>query len=149
MTALTDSSILMRLANPADPDYSTAGDAATELRRRGWMLRVSPQNLIEFRGAATRPVAVNGLGLTAAEADAWQTKFQADFPLLPDTADIFPAWERLVSALGVVGKQVHDARLAAVRDVHGVAGVFTFNAQHFRRLATGVPGLAVLDPATI
>ena len=149
MTGLTDSSVLFRLANPADKHHGMAVNVVAELRRQGWMLTVCPQNLIEFRGAATRPVAVNGLGLTPAEADAWQARFQADFPLLPDGPGIFPAWEALVAALGVVGKQVHDARLAAVCQAHGVAGVLTFNVQHFRRLAAGVPGLAVLDPATV
>ena len=149
MTALTDSNILVRLADATDPQHPIARRAVDELRRRGWALQVCPQNLIEFRGAATRPKAVNGLGLTAAEAGAAQARFQAEFPLLPDTPDIFPRWEVLVASLGVIGKQVHDARLLAVCQAHQVDAVLTFNITHFRRLAAGVPGLAVLDPAAV
>jgi hypothetical protein len=41
----------------------------------------------------------------------------------------------VVGALGVVGKQVHDARLLAVCQVHGVTHLLTFNVSHFARLA--------------
>jgi predicted nucleic acid-binding protein len=71
------------------------------------------------------------------------------FPLLEETPAIFPAWKALVSALGVIGKQVHDARLVAVCHVHGVANILTFNTGHFTRLAAFGPGLAVLDPAAV
>jgi len=40
--------------------------------------------------------------------------------LVAETPDIDPAWKALVGALGVIGKQVHDARLVAVCHVHGV-----------------------------
>jgi hypothetical protein len=54
-----------------------------------------------------------------------------------------------VGALGVVGKQVHDARLVAVCHAHGVSHLLTFNVGHFTRLAAFGPGLVVLDPATV
>ena len=64
------------------------------------------------------------------------TGFEARFPLLPETPDTFPAWKALVQAAAVVGKQVHDARLFAVCQVHSVDHILTFNVQHFTRLAT-------------
>ena len=69
MAFLVDTSILIRLANRADPRYPVADRAVLELHRRGEQLRLTPQNLIEFRNAATRPMAVNGLGLSIAEAE--------------------------------------------------------------------------------
>jgi hypothetical protein len=54
-----------------------------------------------------------------------------------------------VSALGVVGKQVHDARLVAVCHVHAVTHVLTFNVAHFARLAGFGPGVVVVDPASV
>jgi hypothetical protein len=120
-----------------------------ELHRRGETLHVSPQNLIEFRNAATRPTAVNGLGLTAAEAEAKASAFEATFPLLAETPDIYPAWKALVGAVGVIGKQVHDARLVVVCHIHGVSHLLTFNVPHFTRLAAFGPGIVVVDPATV
>ena len=54
---------------------------------------------------ATRPKTVNGLGLSAVEAEAEAAVFEATFSLLAETPDIYPAWKTLVGALGVVGKQ--------------------------------------------
>src|SRR5438093_13059346 len=111
MAHLVDTSILARLANTADAFHPVAFRAVVGLHRRGEVLHITPQNLIEFRNVATRPVAVNGLGLLPADAEAKAAGFEAAFPLLVETPDIYPTWKALVAALAVVGKQVHDARL--------------------------------------
>ncbi|MBA4065874.1 MAG: PIN domain nuclease [Isosphaera sp.] len=149
MAVLLDTSVLGRLANAADAQHAAAARAVLELHRRGEVLHVTPQVLVEFRNVATRPAAVNGLGLPVADAEALAATFESRFPLLPETPDIYPAWKALVAAVGVVGKQVHDARLVAVCHVHGVAHVLTFNVGHFARLAAAPPGVVVLDPATV
>ena len=74
---------------------------------------------------------MNGLGLSVIETEAKAATFEASFPLLPETPDIFPAWKAIVAALAVVGKQVHDARLVAVCHVHAVSHLLTFNVAHF------------------
>jgi predicted nucleic acid-binding protein len=146
---LIDTSILARLANTADAFHAVAARAVVELHRRGEVLHVTPQNLVEFRNVATRPMAVNGLGLAVADAEAKAAAFEATFPLLAETPDIFPAWKALVQSLGVIGKQVHDARLVAVCHIHGVSHLLTFNMGHFARLATSGPGVVVVDPASV
>lgn len=65
---LIDASILARLANTSDASHSVAARAVVELHRRGEILHITPQNLVEFRNAATRPTAANGLGLAAVES---------------------------------------------------------------------------------
>jgi predicted nucleic acid-binding protein len=119
------------------------------LHRRGEVLHVTPRVLIEFRNVATRPLAVNGLGLSPVDAEAQTTTFEARFPLLTETPDVYPAWKLVVEALGVIGKQVHDARLAAVCHAHGVTHLLTFNVSHFGRMAGIGPGIVVVDPATV
>jgi predicted nucleic acid-binding protein len=126
-----------------------ADKAVLELHRRGEILHVTPQVMIEFRNVATRPVGVNGLGLSAVDAEALAAIFEARFPLLAVTPDVYPAWKALVSALAVIGKQVHDARLVAVCHAHAVTHVLTFNASHFARLAGFGPGVTVVDPASV
>lgn len=123
--------------------------AVTELHHAGETLHSTPQVLIEFRNAATRPLVVNGLGLDPATAEGKAALFEAAFPLLPDTPDIYPAWKSLVQAGGVIGKQVHDARIVAVCRVHGITNLLTFNVAHFTRLASLEPGLTVVDPSSI
>jgi hypothetical protein len=70
MAYLVGTSVLARLANTADPFHSVAAQAVLELHRRGEVLHITPQNLVEFRNMATRPKAVNGLGLAAVDAEA-------------------------------------------------------------------------------
>lgn len=149
MAVLLDTNILVRLANTADGAHATAARAVTELHRHGESLQISAQNLVEFRSVATRPVAANGLGLSAAEAQAKADGFEASFGLLPDTPAIFHAWKALVSAAGTTGKQVHDARLVAACEVHHVTKLLTFDVAHFRTLLALRPHIVLLDPATV
>jgi predicted nucleic acid-binding protein len=74
---LIDTSILLRLANRADPKHGAAFGAVLKLHRRGEVLQITPQVLIEFRNVATRPVAVNGLGLSIPDAEAEIAGFEA------------------------------------------------------------------------
>lgn len=149
MACLLDTSILVWLANASDVQHPVATRAVLELHRRGEVLHITPQVLIEFRNAATRPKSANGAGLPVADAESHASAFEGKFPLLADTPDIYPAWKNLVGALGVIGKQVHDARLVAVCHVHGVAQLLTFNVGHFTRLAAFGSGVVVVDPATV
>ena len=149
MAHLVDTSVLARLANTADPFHAVATRAVLELHRCREVLHITPQNLVEFRNMATRPTAVNGLGLSAVDAEAKAAVFEATFPLLVETPDIYPAWKGLVGALGIIGKQVHDARLVAVCHVHAETHQLTFNVSHFVRMAGYGPGVIVVDPASV
>ena len=149
MAHLLDANILVRLANAADALHTEATRAVMELYRRGEVLHLTPQVLIESRNAATRPAALNGLGLSAVDAEAQAAGFEAKFPLLAYTPDIFPAWKALVGGLGVTGKQVHDARLASVCHAHNVTHLLTFNVSHFTRMAGFGTGIVVVDLVSV
>jgi predicted nucleic acid-binding protein len=148
MACLVDTNILVRLANSSDPQYPNAARAILELHRRGEVVHITSQNLIEFRNVATRSITRNGLGLSPHVVEMKAAAFEGTYSLLVDTADIFPAWKGLVTAACVIGKQIHDARLVAVCQVHGVANLLTFNTAGFARLVIGYPGLVVLDAAS-
>jgi predicted nucleic acid-binding protein len=149
MAYLIDTTILVRLANVRDVQHAVAARAVLELHRRGDVLHITPQVMVEFRNVATRPIAANGAGLSIVDAEAHAATFEARFPLLTETPDIYPAWKALVGALGVIGKQVHDARLVALCQVHAVTHVLTFNVAHFARLAGFGAGVVVVDPASV
>lgn len=149
MSVLVDTSILVRLANTSDPLYPVAAKAILELHRRDEELYVASQILIEFGNVATRPQAVNGLGISAEAARTKSAIFEAAFSLAPETADVFPAWKAIADDLGILGKQVHDARLVAVCAVNGISHLLTFNVGHFSRLANCPPRIVIIDPATI
>jgi predicted nucleic acid-binding protein len=145
MNVLLDTNILARMAQPGHVQHQAALDATTALRLRGDVLCLVPQVLYEFWVVATRPAAANGLGFSVAFAAAELTRLRSIFPLLPDTAAIFPEWERLVTAHHVSGKNAHDARLVAAMSVHGLTHLLTFNTADFARF----PGITALDPAAV
>jgi predicted nucleic acid-binding protein len=146
---LVDTNILARLANAADAKHAEAVRAVLKLHRRGERLHITPQVLIEFRSVATRPTGQNGLGLSPDDAEGQAAGFEAAFPLLPDMPDIYPAWKAIVQGQGIIGKQVHDARLVAVCHVHRVTHLLTFNVAHLARMAAFVPRVTVVDPGSI
>ncbi len=78
MAYLNDTTVLARLANAADAQHAVAARAVLELHRRGELLNVTPQVMIEFRNVATRPLAVNGLGLSIVDAEAQAATFERD-----------------------------------------------------------------------
>jgi predicted nucleic acid-binding protein len=146
MNVLLDTNILTRMAQPGTEPSQIALDAVNALQLRGDTLSLVPQVLYEFWVVATRPAAVNGLGLTAPQADDELTRVLALFPLLiPDPPAILPEWRRLVAAHQVLGRNAHDARLVAAMTVHGLTHLLTFNTADFARFS----GITVLDPASL
>lgn len=133
MTFLVDTNVLLRSTEPSHPMYAAAVTATSILLGRGEELYIVPQNLIEFWNVYTRPVERNGLGRTAGEAYTEVNRLKAFFPLLLDTSAIYPEWQRLVVTYGVVGVNVHDARLIAAMLVAQLTHILTFNTRDFTR----------------
>jgi hypothetical protein len=104
MNVLLDTNILARMAQPGTAAYQVALDATDALGRRGDTPCLLPQVLYELWVVATRPAAVNGLGLSAAQATAELARVLALFPLHADTPAIFPEWQRLVTTHAVLGR---------------------------------------------
>ncbi len=120
MPFLADTNLLLRSVDPNHPMNADAVNAINRLRQRGEQIHIVPQNLIEFWNVYTRPLERNGLGRTAAEAEAKVNRLKAFFPLLLDPSVVYQEWERLVVMYGVIGVNVHDARLVAAMLVHGL-----------------------------
>jgi predicted nucleic acid-binding protein len=130
-TFLLDTNLLLRLSDGASPDQALADQAIKRLHLRGDWPCLPAQNLIEFWAVATRPVGANGFGW-----DTRKTRVEIDqllnkFPLLDDTPAILTNWVNLVTTRDVKGKKVHDARLVAVMQAHGVTHLLTFNTNDF------------------
>jgi len=142
---LTDTNIILRLAEPAHPMYTVALAAVKKLFTDGHDLCLIPQNLIEFWNVATRPADKNGLGWTTEQADIDVQGLESTFTILPDSPDIYPEWHRLVVAHSVLGKQVHDARIAAAMKVNQITDLLTFNGDDFKRF----PNVVIIDPTAI
>jgi hypothetical protein len=86
---------------------------------------------------ATRPAGQeNGLGMTCDAAMTELAVLKGLFLMLPEPAGVFYEWERLVTTYRVSGKNVHDARIVALMNLHGLTRILTFNVADFARYPT-------------
>jgi len=144
MAVLADTGILVRLLDRTDPQHAVVRQAIRVLRARGQGLVTAPQNVAEFWNVCTRPVAARGgLGLTVAEAERRLRIVERLFPLLPGHPAGYVHWRHLVVSQGVMGVQVHDARLVALMMAHGLTELLTLNAADFARY----PAVTTTTPA--
>jgi predicted nucleic acid-binding protein len=88
--------------------------AIDALQRRRAALVVAPQNLIELWAVATRPPEANGLGFTTEKVMEELSRFEGMFRVIDEPPATFRRWRHLAEAHSVKGRQVYDARLAAV-----------------------------------
>ncbi len=145
MRILADSGILLRLFEPGDPRTDAVLRTVATLESQGHQLVTAAQNIAEFWNVCTRPASARGgFGLSLAVAEQRLQRVERGFTLLPELATTYAIWRNLIVAHAVLGKQVHDARLAALMLSHGVTHLVTLNARDFTRY----PGLTAIDPAT-
>ena len=85
MTYLADTNILLRLKQTSHPLHLSALQGVKTLKKRSEKLYIVPQNLIEFWVVATRPVKVNGLGLSFEQATLEIEDIKHIFYLYQDT----------------------------------------------------------------
>lgn len=130
---LLDTNVLLRLYQPNSPEFFSIRRAVNSLHRANAALYYLSQNIIEFWNVSTRPVAQNGYGLSPAETEEVIKQIEKVFILLPDVEAIHHEWRRLVSAYGVSGAKVHDARIVAAMIVHGVRQLLTLDGNDFGR----------------
>jgi predicted nucleic acid-binding protein len=139
----TDTGILLRLLDRADPRHAAIRQALRILRARGHELVTSPQNVAEFWNVCTRPAAARGgFDLTVPQTERRVRLLERLFRILPDSPAAYPLWKQLVVRHGVQGVQVHDARLVAWMQSHGITHLLTLNAADFARY----PGITAWTP---
>ena len=147
MIYLVDTNVLLRFGDRTHPLHPRVRAAVRTLRAEGHRLRATPQNCVEFWNVATRPAVRNGFGLTPGDADKQLQILERIFPLLSDSPAVYPEWRRLVVTFQVSGVQVHDARLVAAMQAHGVTHILTSNTTDFVRYRP--EGIVAVDPASV
>ena len=144
-SCLVDTNILLRIARRSDPQHKVVDTALTRLGGQGTILHYTHQNIAELWNVMTRPVARNGFGLAVTEAEREVRVIEAGMALLADGEAVYREWRRIIVQHGVLGVQVHDARLAATMYVHGVSHILTLNVMDFSRFS----GLTAVHPNSI
>jgi len=95
-SCLLDTNILLRISRRTDPEYATAYGALAKLESAGAALHYTHQNIAEFWNVMTRPVARNGFGLTAAEAEREVQTIEQGMRFLPESDATYREWRRLI-----------------------------------------------------
>ncbi|MGC8785743.1 MAG: type II toxin-antitoxin system VapC family toxin, partial [Armatimonadota bacterium] len=126
MDVFIDSSVLVRLKDPSVPLRHLAERAIEHLDAQGFHLLLSAQVLMEYWAVATRPsTARGGLGLTAEEAVSDVEAYRTWFATVREDERFFSIWWRIVQDYRVLGRQVWDARIAAIMQLHGIKHLLT------------------------
>jgi len=144
-TYLIDTNILARLVVRSDPLRSVVKAAIRHLGQQAAAMRIASQNIIELWAVATRPVGANGLGLSTTRTAEEIDRIQSIFAMLDDPSGTFQRWRQLVQRHDVKGRQVYDARLAAIMIESGIEQILTFNIDDFRRF----PGVTPISPSSL
>lgn len=148
MPYLLDSGILLRIVDRKDQRHDAVTQSVGILIKCGENLVISTQNVAEFHSVATRPGANNGLGLTPRAAlDLLKREIEPVCAIMHEPATLYPELKRLIAKYNVVGKQVHDARLAAMMLVWQIDDILTLNDRDFRRYEP--EGLRIVTPETL
>jgi len=142
---LLDSNVLLRLLAATDPRHAISNAAVTDALSRGDTIYLAPQVVMESWVVMTRPRDVNGFGWSTAVVQGALDGAMRRLPLLPENPAVFAEWWTLVG-FGVNGKRAHDARLAAIMQVHGVRHIMTFNVADFASFDGIVPFVPGTQP---
>ncbi|MDO8588664.1 MAG: PIN domain-containing protein [Armatimonadota bacterium] len=130
---LMDTNVLLRWSDADNPRHSECVGAVNRLIEKGFQVCVCAQILIEYWVTATRPREVNGFGISVSTAEQNLSETCRVFPCLSEPPDMAIRWRRLVVGHNVIGKQAHDARIAAVMIAHDVEHLLTINPGDFTR----------------
>jgi predicted nucleic acid-binding protein len=134
MIVLADTGIILRITDRANPLNGVIRQAARIIKTGGHQIATAPQNMAEFWNVSTRPAtARGGLGLSVQETE-WRARIvERIIRVLDDGPAAYKAWRKLLVQHSVQGVQVHDARLVALMQVHGITHLLTLNPADFAR----------------
>lgn len=138
---LVDTSVLLEASNKARKQHAAA---LSVLETRDHLVFPS-QVAREFLVVATRPTAVDGLGLSPKAALENLTAFRRNVRLLPEEKPLLATLLRIVEDLSLEGKRIHDAHIVAAAVVHKVQWVVTLNSGDFQSFAKYVRCAAPAD----
>lgn len=144
-TYLLDTNIILRFTNPSDGQHELVTDAVAAILEQGDECYLAPQVLIEMWVVATRPPDVNGLGWSTTYTRNVIDQLMQRFPIAEEVPQLFLTWLDFVSALKILGKRTHDARIAAMMKTSAISHILTLNPGDF----SNIPDINVVHPQEI
>jgi predicted nucleic acid-binding protein len=131
-----DTNILLTASAPQREHHRTVLEhVLSELPAQGLRLVVSQQILREYLVVATRPLAVNGLGLDVKHAIANIGQFRKRLSMIGDGDDPTNRLIELVQHIPCIGKQIHDAAIVATMLANNIGRIVTLDAAYYLRFS--------------
>jgi predicted nucleic acid-binding protein len=131
---LVDTSVLLEATDAGRRNHRSARKLIEQRQR----LVFPAQVVREYLVVATRPVEVNGLGLSVQDALLNVEELRRLIRLLPEEKPLLKTLLDLLGKAPCRGKQVHDLHIIAAALVHKVPSIVTLNPRDFAPYAFAV-----------
>lgn len=126
-----DTNILLTATDTRRDHHSRALDLFRKAPQKIFTLCLSGQILREYLVVATRPLAVNGLGLGILEAAQNVERFKSVTHFLPESLAVHSQLIALFKEKKITGAKIHDLNIVATLKVAGIKHLLTLNPQDF------------------
>jgi len=133
-----DTNVLLTATSPRRALHTNALRVLNDWPNRGIPLCTSGQIMREYLVVATRPTALNGLGMGTPEALANANAIRSRMRFLNENRAVFARLSALLNDINCSGKNIHDANVVATALSHGVQRILTSNIQDYERFVPGV-----------
>ena len=127
-----DTNILLSATDRSRALHGACLNVLSEIPRAGAHLVVNAQVLREYLVVSTRPVDVNGLGLTAAQSLDNVAAFKERMNLLNENDRVHESLMGLVRRHKLKGKRIHDANIVATMAAHGIERLITADVKDYK-----------------
>lgn len=130
-TAFIDTNVLLCATDRSRRNHGRAQELYRVARQGGFNLALSGQIIREYLVAATRPVEVNGLGMSPADALHNIDACLSGTMHCAETESVSAQLRSLVATHALMGKRIHDANVVATMMAHDIGWLITENGEDF------------------
>jgi len=134
-TVFVDTNVLLSATDRSRLHHDEARGLSRVAREAGCHLALSGQIIREYLVVATRPVEVNGLGMSPADALHNISTFLPRAVLCEETEAVSLRLRSLVATHALSGKRIHDANIVATMVAHDIHWLVTENGDDFEGFA--------------
>ena len=120
-----DTNVLISATDTSRVLHESSLRLLTSVPRSGGHLVWSGQIIREYLVVATRPIEVNGLGLTSDEALENTQRFATRMNFLEETHRVVQNLRELTATHRLIGRRIHDANIVATMMAAGISNCIT------------------------
>jgi len=142
--ALVDTNILLTATDRSRPEHTAARTIFTQAIAAGVHLCITGQIIREYLVVATRPVELNGLGLTPDESIHNIETFKRRMLFLEENELVTSELLSLIRNCKLSGVSIHDANLIALMHVQNIRLIITQNPSDF----ADFPDIQIFSPGS-